>query len=318
MQAELQKATSTNALWDDGIVYYDFDDTVSHFVQFAIHSAMDEYKQHTCLKFVRRRPTSTGITQFILFQSFYYKGCVSNSIGKAIGYQQTINLASPGCDTHRTAVHEIGHAIGFWHEQSRPDRNNYLTIDWDNIKTGKASQFELRHEVDYQGEKYDYASIMHYNNMAFSGNGDYTLSIKNVTRFIENGIPNIGRQPNLSAGDIRLVNKLYKCYKPQGYEGKLRVHVQNATGLAHGTYYAQIIAYNKLGTSEVYIDYCSDAITTSHQAGWRYFEIRIKRLSGIDDVIGRQTIWIESSGVNVADSYCVNNNCVYFTYKIFT
>ena len=49
---------------------------------------------------------------------------------------QQISIGS-GCGMHFIVVHEILHALGFYHEQSRYDRNNYVEIMWENIKPGK-------------------------------------------------------------------------------------------------------------------------------------------------------------------------------------
>ena len=67
---------------------------------------------------------------------YFFSSCWS-SVGKRYspGYQQ-LSLG-PGCRHHGTVVHELMHALGFWHEQSRPDRNKFIEIFWENIRQGK-------------------------------------------------------------------------------------------------------------------------------------------------------------------------------------
>ena len=60
------------------------------------------------------------------------------------------------------AIHEMLHALGQWHEQSRTDRDNHLNMRWDILgmsKQGGANygKFDTR---DYY--PYDYESIMQY------------------------------------------------------------------------------------------------------------------------------------------------------------
>jgi len=68
--------------------------------------------------------------------------CFLNScwceVGKVRGRKTWLSIGN-GCEYKHVMTHELGHAIGFWHEQSRPDRDNYLKIHWENILDSKLS-----------------------------------------------------------------------------------------------------------------------------------------------------------------------------------
>lgn len=61
-------------------------------------------------------------------------------------------------------IHELGHALGFHHEQSRPDRDDYVRIHTENIKDNQEDNFNKysTSQINTYGVYYDYSSIMHY------------------------------------------------------------------------------------------------------------------------------------------------------------
>ena len=62
-------------------------------------------------------------------------------IGRQGGRQQ-VSLGN-GCGTTGVAIHEMMHALGFFHEQSRRDRDGYIRIEWNNIPGRKYSFQQL-------------------------------------------------------------------------------------------------------------------------------------------------------------------------------
>ena len=205
----------------------------------SIKGAMQEFEERMCLRFVHRPAQESDYVQF----KTDVTGC-SSHVGRE-GGMQYINLQDPGCLSHRTIMHEISHAIGFWHEQSRPDRDDYISIHLDNVRDKYKNNFKKRNsfEVDYQGTVYDYGSIMHYRRNSFSENGLDTITVKNITEYKRQGSPTLGRGRNLSTFDVIQINRLYNC-KGSGLYGDLTVYINYARNVPF---------YGSFGNAEVYV-----------------------------------------------------------------
>ncbi|XP_055348534.1 zinc metalloproteinase nas-1-like [Paramacrobiotus metropolitanus] len=151
-----------------------------------------------CVKEVRPRTTEDD---YITFQKSLQ--CMS-SIGR-IGGRRQISLAS-GCLKHHGDVqHEILHALGFLHEQSRADRDTYITIIWQNIAEGAKNQFEKYESGNTYGLPYDYESIMHYPFNAFARNSEIPTVVPT------SGRSRIGQHDNLSPLDVTRIHRRFGC-----------------------------------------------------------------------------------------------------------
>jgi hypothetical protein len=159
------RAVYATNFWPGGLVQYVFDANVTAQNRQRTIDAMEEWENVAAITFVPYDPGTYGFNRIrIRDSSGDEQPTNSSSVGMVNG-EQVINIVSWG--THFTIVHEFGHALGYWHEQSRPDRDTYVQIEWDRIIEDYDHNFDKHPTAGMYGP-YDFRSIMHYGQCAFS------------------------------------------------------------------------------------------------------------------------------------------------------
>ncbi|XP_019762656.1 tolloid-like protein 1 isoform X1 [Dendroctonus ponderosae] len=209
IQKRAAATTVKERLWDYGIIPYEIDEEWSAFRKALARQAMRHWENYTCLKFIERNKTEN--VDFVFFTEKPC-GCCSFVGKRGIG-AQALSI-SENCAKFGIVVHEIGHAIGYYHEHTRPDRDNYVQVFEENIMKGQQTNFNKlpTDQVTSLGQKYDYNSIMHYARNTYSING-FSDTIQPIGIPLGMKAPEIGQRVGLSAGDIEQTLILYNCPK---------------------------------------------------------------------------------------------------------
>ncbi|XP_038124936.1 meprin A subunit alpha-like [Cyprinodon tularosa] len=169
----------------------------------CVHQAFEMYRLKSCVDF---KPYE-GERTYIKFEK--RGGCFSS-----VGDQQSGQILSlgTGCDHKAVVEHELLHALGFYHEQSRTDRDDYVDIWLDQVTPGLEHNFNKYNDdfITDQNTAYDYESVMHYRPFSFNKNE----SIPTITTKIPEFYFIIGQYRDFSKLDTLRLNRMYNCSGP--------------------------------------------------------------------------------------------------------
>ncbi|XP_076466635.1 uncharacterized protein LOC143297930 isoform X2 [Babylonia areolata] len=170
--------------------------------QRVILRAFKHITQRSCITFRKKNGSDADYVRFISDH-----GCWS-LIGRK-GGKQVVSVGR-GCENIGTAVHEIFHSLGVWHEQARKDRDEFVEILEENISERFLKDFDKisEHVSTSRGFPYDYGSVMHYSKFAFTRNGKPTIKVIGVGR--ELGLV-LRQRHGLSTIDMAQLRDMYRC-----------------------------------------------------------------------------------------------------------
>ncbi|KAK1879614.1 Meprin A subunit beta [Dissostichus eleginoides] len=208
--------------WPKTIPYYMEDDLEIN-AKGVILKAFEQYRLKTCIEF---KPWSGEDNYISIFKG---GGCFSSVGNRRVG-KQRLSIGT-NCDRIATIEHEFLHALGFWHEQSRADRDDYVNIMWDRISEGKEHNFNTYDDTTSSslGVPYDYGSMMHYSKNAFLNGTEPTIVTK-IPAFSDV----IGQRMEFSDSDLLKLHRLYNCTQGSTFLDSCDFERENICGMIQG------------------------------------------------------------------------------------
>ncbi len=197
------EGTYTGSVWPSGAVAFYFDPVITSSERTAYRTALRDLEAVSGLNFFEYS-SPPGIDYIHVVRSTD-SGVSSSAVGRQ-GGQQFLRIWSSHWDSKIILMHETMHALGFKHEQSRPDRDTYVTINWFNIPNDRQHNFTLDSGASALGS-YDFLSIMHYRPFAFAINENIpTIVCKPAYSQFQD---QMGNRAFVSQGDCNALQFIY-------------------------------------------------------------------------------------------------------------
>uniref|UniRef100_A0A1I8N6C5 Metalloendopeptidase n=1 Tax=Musca domestica TaxID=7370 RepID=A0A1I8N6C5_MUSDO len=189
-----------NRKWFNREIKYVFSSNFTEAQKEPIRQCCRELANRTCVRCRETIPLDIG---FVYFKNEPI-GCFSQ-IGFQHSWYQIINLG-PGCLKNYILVcHEIIHALGFDHSHNAYNRDDYVRINFENIKEGQEHNFLKKNDTYDCLVPYDRESTMHYGPFTFSKNGLETITP------LDGNYTGMGQRKELRQSDIDKINRMY-CF----------------------------------------------------------------------------------------------------------
>ncbi|XP_076825548.1 uncharacterized protein LOC143471085 isoform X1 [Clavelina lepadiformis] len=228
----VSKHDTVNTRWNDDIenqkvvIYFTMKDKIksNQAAVKAIERAHEHFEAFSCFQFKPHLPTSNSP-----YIKYVQDGGCWADLGKQSWAAETGQELSVGysCEFWYTIAHELLHTFGFEHEHCRPDRDEYIKVNLDNIREGSELQYQkipLKHALDL-GSPYDFESLMHYGKYLFSKN--FKPTMEPLPNHESKNWPDFTR--SLSKEDINELNTLY-CKNMKLGDGKVTSDGSTGTG----------------------------------------------------------------------------------------
>ncbi|CAJ0606103.1 unnamed protein product [Cylicocyclus nassatus] len=191
-----------STIWKDGVPFA-FHKSMNAWGRRSVLAAIQFWRKKTCIRFRRR----TKEKVYLLFVGYDY-GCWSTVGRDAYQGQQLVSIGR-GCEAFGITSHEVAHALGLFHEQSRYDRDNWITVFPNRVPRSQLYNFAKvgPKNMRLYGTAYDIGSIMQYTPFEFSTDPRVPSMI--ATNINDQGA--MGQLAGPSFQDVQIMNHHYGC-----------------------------------------------------------------------------------------------------------